>query len=117
MNLVWTFDLARRLDGIGVPVFAADPGVADTGTHRDYPWPAPIRLARWLLRPLLGRLLSPEHAATSSVAAATAPELAGETGLLLGRDGKPTRPPAVVADPVVARQVDEISRRLVGLPV
>lgn len=116
MNLVWTFDLARRLAGSGVSVFAVDPGVADTGTHRDYPWPAPVRFLRWLFRPLLGRLLSPERAATSSVVAATSPELDERTGLLLDRGGRPTRPPTIVEEVQIARQVDEFSRRLVGLP-
>ena len=43
LNLAWTLHLARRLERTDVSVFAVDPGVADTGTHRAYPWPAPIK--------------------------------------------------------------------------
>lgn len=74
MNLVWTLDLARRLEGTGVSVFAVDPGIADTGTHRDYPWPAPVKAIMVLARPLLHRLLRHEKAAFSSIRAASAPE-------------------------------------------
>lgn len=112
---MWTLDLARRLDGTGVAVFAADPGVADTGTQRDYPWPAPMKAALVLARPLPHRLLSARKAAHSSIRAASAAELATRTGQLLDRKGRAVPPPQRAGDREVARTVDRASRDLVGL--
>ena len=115
LNLAWTLDLARRLDGSGVSVFAVDPGIADTGTHRAYPWPSPIKATMrgaWLvLRPWL----SPERAARSTIRAASAPELEGQTGLLLDRSGRAVRPPAAALRDDLGAAVEQASRELVGL--
>ena len=115
MNLVWTVDLARRINGSGVGVFAADPGVADTGTHRDYPWPLPARAVMRLARPLLHRLLSPHKAAVSSIRAASASELEGTTCLMLDRKGQPVDMPESALSAVNAEVVDRISRELAHL--
>ena len=115
MNLAWTLDLARRLDGSGVSVYAVDPGIADTGTHRAYPWAPPVkagmRVAWLVLRPWL----STERAAGSAIRAASAPELAGRTGLLLDRRGRPIEPPAAAVRADVRLAVDRVSRELTGL--
>ena len=115
LNLAWTLDLARRLDGTGVSVFAVDPGIADTGTHRPYPWPAPLTAAMraaWLaLRPWL----STERAARSTIRAASAPELAGHTGLLLDRRGRPVAPPSAAMRDDVRLAVERASRELTRL--
>ena len=115
LNLAWTLDLARRLDGTGVSVFAVDPGVADTGTHRAYPWPAPMKAVMrgaWLvLRPWL----STERAARSTIRAASASDLDGQTGLLLDRSGRPVEPPAVAIRDDVRAAVEQASRAFVGL--
>ena len=115
LNLAWTLDLARRLDGTGVSVFAVDPGIADTGTHRAYPWPAPLKAAMraaWLvLRPWL----STERAARSTIRAASAPELAGHTGLLLDRRGRPVAPPSAAMRDDVRLAVERASRELTRL--
>ena len=115
LNLAWTLDLARRLDGSGVSVFAVDPGIADTGTHRAYPWPRPIKATMrgaWLvLRPWL----SPERAACSTIRAASAPELEGQTGLLLDRRGRAARPPGAALRDDLRAAVEQASRELVRL--
>jgi retinol dehydrogenase-14 len=117
MNLVWSLDLARRLEGTGVSVFVVDPGVADTGTHRDYPWPIPAKVIMVLAGPLLHRLLTPDKAALSSIHAASASALEGRSGLLLDRKGRPIEPPESVRGTDVARIVDRVSRELSGLSV
>jgi NAD(P)-dependent dehydrogenase (short-subunit alcohol dehydrogenase family) len=94
MSLIWTFELARRLEGTDVEVSAADPVVADAGTHRHYPWPTPVRTAMVIARPLLHRLLSAQRAAAGSIYAASSPDLNEQTGLLLDRRCRPVDPPA-----------------------
>lgn len=116
LNLAWTFELARRVEGTGVSVFAVDPGIADTGTHRDYPRPLAVRAIMRVVWLLLGRRFSPARAARSAIVAASAPELEGRTGLLLDRHGEPTGPPEVADRPEVQRQAVEVTRALVGLP-
>ena len=115
LNLAWTLQLAERLDGEGVSVFAADPGLADTGTHRDYPRPAPMRAVMRLAWLFLGRRLTVERAALSTIRAATAPELDGRTGVLLDPSGRPVEPPRVVTRPDVQRALARANRELVGL--
>jgi NAD(P)-dependent dehydrogenase (short-subunit alcohol dehydrogenase family) len=115
MNLAWTLDLAHRLEPRPVGMFAANPGMADTGTHRDYPWPAPTRAVMFALRPLLHRLLSAEKAAASSIRAATALDLEGKTGLVLGRTGNVVDPPEAARRRGTREIVDRISRDLTRL--
>ncbi|MFC9428858.1 SDR family NAD(P)-dependent oxidoreductase [Streptomyces sp. NPDC056987] len=121
-NLAYTLDLARRLKGDGVSVFAADPGGAvttmTTGTmsssHVVAPWLRPF----WpLVRTAFRRTTSgtPAQAARSSVAAATDPALAGRPGLVVGPDGLPLSPPRRATDPRLAEAVRTLSRRLAPL--
>ena len=114
LNLVWTFELARRLDGTGVSVFAVDPGIADTGTHRDYPRPLAARAVMRLVWLLLGRRFSPARAARSAVVAASAPELERRTGVFLDRNGRPVDPPEVARRAALQRDVAELTWALVG---
>jgi NAD(P)-dependent dehydrogenase (short-subunit alcohol dehydrogenase family) len=74
-NVLFTFALARRLAGDGIGVFAVAPGMVATGIVREAP---PWYQVEWSLnaRP------AGEGAATP-VWAASAPELAGKTGLYL----------------------------------
>ena len=115
MNLAWTFDLVRRVNGSGVSVFAVDPGIADTGTHRAYPWPAPIKVAMRGAWGVLRPWFSTERAARSAIRAASAAELDGHTGLLLDRRGRPVEPPAAAFREAVQLAVDQASRELTGL--
>ena len=115
LNLSWTLELARRLEGTGVSVVAVDPGVADTGTHRDYPRPAPIRAIMRLAWLLLRSRLSVERAAQAVIRATSAPEPASESGFLLDRNGQRVDPPSLVRDRAVRRTAGEVTRKLVGL--
>ena len=113
-NLAWTFELSEHLQGDGISVFAVDPGVADTGTHRNYPRPAPIRAAMSLVRAALRRQFSAERAARGVVYAASAAELEGRTGVLLDRNGQPTDAPQAATGREAGHAVRQVSCRLAG---
>ena len=72
-NVLHAVELARRLDGSGVTTYAVHPGVIASDVWREVPWP---------IRPLMKlRMRSPAEGAKTPVYCATAPEIAGETGL------------------------------------
>ncbi|WP_030276716.1 SDR family NAD(P)-dependent oxidoreductase [Streptomyces sp. NRRL B-24484] len=117
-NLAYTLDLAARLDGTGVSVFAADPGGAATdmtdGTMTD---PRIVSPALRLLWPLVRRRFERSTsgpaatAARPSITAATDEALAGRTGLLIGADTRPAAPARAAADPRTAEAVRRLSER------
>lgn len=111
-NLAYTLDLAERLRGTGVSVFAADPGGAatamTTGTMGD---PAIVSPPLRLLWPLVRRRFerstsgSAAAAARSSITAATDSALADRTGLVIGPSAEPVAPFRAATDPRVAAAV------------
>ncbi|WP_062352059.1 SDR family NAD(P)-dependent oxidoreductase [Herbidospora yilanensis] len=116
-NLAYTLDLAKRLDGTGVSVFAADPGGAATdmtdGTMTDPKIVSPpLRLLWPLVRRVFARSTSgpASGAAKSSIIAATDPALTGRTGLLIGPGARPVTPIRAATDPRVAEAVSLLSR-------
>ncbi|PRY41322.1 SDR family NAD(P)-dependent oxidoreductase [Umezawaea tangerina] len=121
-NLVHTLDLAERLRGTGVSVFAADPGGAvtdmTTGTMRSSRVVAPWLRPFW---PLVLRAFrkttggTPAEAAWSSIVAATDPSLDDRTGLVIGRDGRPAAAPRGATAPDLARAVRDLGLRLAPL--
>jgi len=71
-NVLFTQELARRLEGTGVTTYAVHPGAVASDVWRGVPWP---------IRPLIKLFMrSTEEGAATSVYCATAPELATETG-------------------------------------
>jgi len=71
-NVLFTQELARRLDGRGITAYALHPGVVASDIWRRVPWP---------VRPLLKlRMISPEEGARTSLYCATSPEVAAATG-------------------------------------
>lgn len=121
-NLAYTLDLAARLDGTGVSVFAADPGGAATdmtnGTMAD---PKIVSPALRLLWPLVRRKFErstsgpASTAARSSITAATDEALTGRTGLVIGAETRPVSPPRGATDPRVADAVRRLSERYAPL--
>jgi NAD(P)-dependent dehydrogenase (short-subunit alcohol dehydrogenase family) len=74
-NLLFTYELARRMGGSRVTANALDPGSVATNLGRDNGW------LRVMLRNLLRRgLTSPEDGARTSVYLASSPEVEGVTG-------------------------------------
>ena len=106
MNLLFTFELARRLEGTGVTANAIHPGLARSNLMNESN--AAIRL--------LTRLASspPERNAESIVRVATAPEFAGVNGRFLHR-GKEIEAPAYAHDREAQARLWEMSVLLAGL--
>ena len=107
---LFTFELARRLEGSGVTANAFDPGLVRTRLDRNLPWP--LRLPVRLVSPLL-RADCP-----TAVQLASAPQLQGASGRLFARSTPVDLPPHS-ADLLTARRLWEASERLTGvrLPV
>lgn len=105
-NLLFTFELARRLEGTGVTANAVHPGVV--GTELLFGGWAPLRLLRPFLR-------TPEKGADTLVYLAASPEAAGVSGGYF-KDRRPLRASRRARDPEAARRLWEVSRGMVGLP-
>ncbi|MER7056873.1 SDR family NAD(P)-dependent oxidoreductase [Streptomyces sp. NPDC000351] len=116
-NLAYTLDLAKRLRGTGVSIFAADPGGAATdmtdGTLTD---PKIVSTPLRLLWPLVRRLFerstsgSAAVAARPSITAATDPALTGRTGLVIGPSAEPVAPFRAATGPRIADAVRRLSQ-------
>ena len=71
-NVLFTQELARRIDGRGVTTYALHPGVVASDIWRRVPWP---------VRPLMKlRMLKPSAGALTSVYCATSPDVADVSG-------------------------------------
>jgi len=75
-NVLFTYELARRLEGTGVTVNCVHPGVVRSNFGRDDLEPV-MRLLTPLVRPFMR---SPERGADTSVWLASSPEVEGVTG-------------------------------------
>jgi NAD(P)-dependent dehydrogenase (short-subunit alcohol dehydrogenase family) len=107
--LLFTHELARRLEGTGVTANAVDPGLVATNLGIDDGW------LRVKLRNLLRReLLSPEEGARTTLHVASAPQLEGVTGRYF-RECREVRPSDASRDPAAAARLWEESERLTGL--
>ena len=108
-NVMFTYELARRLEGTGVTATCVHPGVVRTNFGVD--GPLPVRL----LIPLGRRFMrSPEQGADTVVWLASSPDVEGVSGRYF------TRRRAIASsrrsyDQDGARRLWEISRRLTGL--
>ena len=105
-NILFTCELARRVESSGVTVNCLHPGVIATGLFRNLPkiFHLPLRLF----------LSSPEKGAETSVYLAASPEVEGVTGKYFANKRAVTSSPES-RDPAVARQLWELSERLTGL--
>ncbi|HET7371711.1 MAG TPA: SDR family oxidoreductase [Gammaproteobacteria bacterium] len=79
---MYTYELARRLEGTGVTATCVDPGYFRTALSDSPATPFYVKL----LRPLL--LSTPEHAAETVVKAAVAEEYENASGICIGREGE-----------------------------
>lgn len=117
LNLVWTFELARRLRGTGITVVAADPGTAWTAMSQGMTpamVPAPLRLA-WPLLRHLQRGWTAEAAARSSIEAATSRELV--SGAWVDPRGQTGRSSKASHDGEAALRAWETTAELLGIPL
>lgn len=82
-NVLFTQELARRLEGSGVTTYAAHPGVVASDVWRKVPWP---------VRPVMKLFMkSTEQGAETTVYCATSPDVAQESGQYY-EDSKRTEP-------------------------
>ena len=109
-NILFTTELARRLEGTGVTVNALHPGLVSTGFGKNNPgfFTKIIRV----VVPLIAR--SPEKGAATSIYLASSPEVQSITGKYFV-DCKVTRPAPQATDSAVARKLWDVSAEMVHL--
>jgi len=108
-NILFTIELARRLEGTGVTANCLHPGFvrSEFGTRTN----GLLRLGIGIARPF-GR--TPEQGARTSIYLATSPEVANVTGRYFV-DCHPAQPRPQATDPQMARRLWELSERMTGL--
>ncbi len=105
-DLLFTFELARRLEGSGVTANAIHPGLVRTNLMRQAP--APLR---WAVR-VVSR--SPARAAAAIVPVALSPTYEGQTGRFY-KGGREIDAPSYARDPEVARRLWDVTAALTGV--
>ena len=95
-NVLFSAELARRLQGTGVTTYALHPGVVATDVWRAVPWP----FRSWIKR----NMITPEQGAQTSIYCATSPDVALETGLYYDRC-KTKEVSALAQDQALAREL------------
>ena len=108
-NVLFTKELARRLDGSDVTTYALHPGVVATDVWRRVPRPI-----AWVMKKFMW---TPEQGAQTSLRCATAEDLRGETGRYYDKDGKERKPNKLAEDPELAKELWVKSAEWTGLPV
>jgi retinol dehydrogenase-14 len=108
-NVLFTYELARRLDGSGVTSNVLHPGVVRTGFAAEDPSPM-WRVLLPLIRPLLK---SPQKGAATSIHLASSPEVEGVTGTYFV-NSKPKTSSQASYDQAAAARLWQVSVALVG---
>lgn len=115
-NLLFTYELARRLEGTGVTVNAAEPGSANTtmmkATKPDM-LPPMIRVIWPMIKRTLG---TPAQAAVVPIHLASSPDLESVSGQYIGTTLKPVKSSDASYDPNLARRLWDVSAEMVRLP-
>lgn len=108
-NVLFTYELSRRLAGTGVTANCVNPGVVATKMLADY-------MGVPLAGPVLARTFgaTPEEGAETSIYLASSPELESITGQYFERN-QPKASSRASHDEAVARRLWEVSERLTGL--
>ncbi len=107
-NILFTYELARRLEGTGVTANALHPGVIASGFGQTYPGPLSVLVK--IARPFL---LTPEEGAATSVYLASSPEVEGITGQYFSKC-RPVRSNAVSYDIASQRKLWALSVEMVN---
>jgi len=107
-NVLFTKELARRLEGSKVTAYAVHPGTVATDVWRRVPPPF-----RWIMKKWM---ITPEEGATSTLVCATDPDLAAQTGRYYTVGGKEKRPNKVADDTQLASALWTKSAEWTGLP-
>ena len=107
-NILWSLELARRLDGSGVTANSLHPGVirSNMGRGNGFGWDLLQRFAGLFMK-------SPERGAATPIYLAESPAVEGVSGRYFV-DCREKRPAAHAADPQVAKRLWDVSENLVG---
>ncbi len=108
-NIMFTYELARRLDGSGVTVNCLHPGAVATGLGKNNGRWAKLAIA--MLRPFFR---TPESGAATSIYLASSPEVEGVSGKYFS-DGKERQSSNASYDVGAARRLWEISAQMTGI--
>lgn len=108
-NVLFTYELARRLDGTGVTATVLHPGVVRTSFAAEDPSPG-MRLFLPVVRPFMK---TPEQGAATSVHLASSPDVEGVTGQYFA-NSRPRRSSAASYDVATAARLWEVSEQLVS---
>ena len=107
-NVLFTYELARRLEGSGVTANTLHPG--GVGTQ----FGAGEGMLGWVFKLLRPFLLTPEQGAETQIYLASSPEVAGVTGKYFDKK-KPVQSSNLSYDTAVAQTLWQISEELTGL--
>jgi NAD(P)-dependent dehydrogenase (short-subunit alcohol dehydrogenase family) len=108
-NILFTYELARRLEGTGVTVNCAHPGAVATGLGANNG-----ALAK-LLMPVIGLFMrSPEQGAATQIHLASSPELEGVSGKYFV-DCKPAQSSPESCNTAIARRLWDVSAEMTGI--
>jgi NAD(P)-dependent dehydrogenase (short-subunit alcohol dehydrogenase family) len=110
-NILFTYELARRLEGTGVTVNTLHPGFVRSGFFRDMEgWRG------WVIRQGAALFaIAPEQGARTVIYLASSPEVAGVTGRYFFKE-KPAISSAASHDQAVAQRLWQVSEELTGTP-
>ena len=110
-NVLFTYELARRLDGTGVTANALHPGLVYTNIARRNG-----KLIEWGWKLYARRrgVLTPEQGASSSVYMAASPDLEGVTGVYFVKTARAPSDPSTY-DEAMARKLWQASAQLTGV--
>jgi retinol dehydrogenase-12 len=110
MNLLFTFELARRLEGSGVTTNAAHPGPVASGFgNTSAGW------FRWGIKLVRPFFLSPEQGARTSIWLASSPDIEGVTGKYFAKM-KEKRPSKRALDVETQKRLWIETAKIVGVP-
>ena len=108
-NVLFTYELARRLEGTGVSVNCLHPGAVATGLGKNNGGWAKVIIG--MLRPFFR---TPESGAATSIFLATSPQVEGISGKYFS-NCKETRSSKPSYDAAVARRLWKVSEELTGI--
>ncbi len=109
-NVLFTYELARRLEGTRVTANCLHPGVIASGFGHDH-----AGLFSVLVHIASPFMWTPEKGARSSIRLATAPELASVSGKYFDENGNETRSSRRSYDHESQRRLWELSERMTGM--
>jgi len=105
-NVLFTAELARRLEGTGVTANCLHPGAVATGLGKNNG-----RLATFAIKLLSPFFRSPERGAATSIYLATDPAVAGVSGRYFS-NCREARPSAAASDAATAQRLWQVSEQL-----